>query len=333
MLLALFLLAGLSGAKAAPRPPAIGIATGNVISAYSVGGRCAATWRLPFPIRDFAVLYRSGNALAVVIPKNGNPPQLCPEGESCVPLASVRRYWFPKWCRAQEFSGPSFSPNGKTVVLAVHCGGVGPIVTVDLRTHKRTVLASTLELAEQGPFVAEGPHWSPDGGRILLSYETGAAIADPHDRKPMVDLSDPMEAVSKPKDSWAHAVGWDGANAIYFVASPNTADPQFGARLYSLELATKMATPVVAVQGVPGRLFNNATDVEIGQSTALVGTASGCKAYDLHSGRAIPIKGRSVRHFCSRVHVVQSVSCHASAAGLCRDPKNGAVPGAGPAAK
>lgn len=319
MLLALLLLTGFSGAKAAPGPPAIAIATGKVISVYSTGGRSVATWRLPFPVRDFAVLYRGRRALAVAIPGNGNPPQLCSEGRSCIPLAAVRHYWFPRWCRGQKFSGPSFSPNGKSVALAVHCGDVGPIVTVDLRTHKRTVLNSTLDLPEQGPFVAEEPHWSPDGGRILFSYETGAAIADQNDGKPVIDLGDQMEAVTQPKDSWTHAVGWDGANAIYFVATTQTADPQFGARLYSLDLTTKRATRVHAVQALSGRSFDNATEIEIGQTTALVGTASGCEAYNLHSGRAIPIKGSSDRNFCSRVHLVQSV--HASAPRVYVDPK------------
>lgn len=119
--------------------------------------------------------------------------------------------------KGEVYDDPEFSPDGQQVAFAVHGSShgdlieaSGPLATINLRNHKVAVVQST----EASGFVND-PHWSPDGRRILVNFETGAAIVDLTGAKPRSLFRG---------SNWTHAFGWIGNNCVVYIEGTDQKD-------------------------------------------------------------------------------------------------------------
>ena len=92
----------------------------------------------------------------------------------------------------EVYADPSLSRNTGLVAFAIHpeyrnaaqakeedlVEASGPIAVIRTDGSGARILKSTLDLQGGGPFFANLPQWSPDGKRILFSFEVGGGVTD-----------------------------------------------------------------------------------------------------------------------------------------------------------
>ncbi len=127
-------------------------------------------------------------------------------------------YYYRSGHGSEGYSDPSFSPNGQSVVFAVHAERAGdavetagPLAIMDLRTRKVTILKSTTKVSEGSAAYANAPQWSPDGKHVLVNFEAGSAIT--------TEQGDTLESLdSRMGGSVQFSLGWIGASCVVYVA-------------------------------------------------------------------------------------------------------------------
>jgi dipeptidyl aminopeptidase/acylaminoacyl peptidase len=131
------------------------------------------------------------------------------------------------FAKGEVYSDPDISPDGERVAFAIHGAtkgdiveASGPFAILDLRTEKVTLLRSTMHIDDKNfQFVAfsNEPRWSPDGKRLLLNFESDAAIADAGG----VSLTMLSSIVPAHQSGWLHALGWIGPKCIAYIDGEN----------------------------------------------------------------------------------------------------------------
>lgn len=117
----------------------------------------------------------------------------------------------------EVYDDPEFAPDGRSMAFAIRhvprSGSVdaveaaGPIGLLEFASSRVTILAATLKVSNGWPAFANGPRWSPGGGRLLISFETGFGVSDPTGASFWM----PDEAANV---QWSTALGWLGPDCI-----------------------------------------------------------------------------------------------------------------------
>ncbi len=206
-----------------------------------------------------------GGKLYLVDPKTGNLHGLLPQPiyfkkltakDKEVPASERERINREEH---EVYADPEFDPTGNLLVFAVHDSGpgawdaveaAGPLAVLDLQSSAVRVLDATLLKKEQGPFYSNDPHWSPDGKRILLSFEAGAAIVDAKG----LNITDLDGWFDQPEGAQSYADCWlDNRTIVYgvYVSAPGDKPDHFAA----LDLETHHSGQIAEVLGLcPGSI-------------------------------------------------------------------------------
>jgi len=154
---------------------------------------------------------------------NGGPLDLVDLRTQAVSRLLTGPFYFKQLDKEENevevYADPRFSPDGKSLVFAVHSNrdgdgndavmGSGPLAVMDLATRKVRILKST-EKIDQYPCYTNSPRWSPNGKRILFACEDGSLLTDAAG----TSLTELNLAIDKDGD--AVAVNWVGDNCILF---------------------------------------------------------------------------------------------------------------------
>ncbi len=214
---------------------AIGYSSGGVLRIATDSGRVLRTLEAKPRIGDFAI--SSDGQKVVFSPlgtEYGGPLYLLNLlTRKSEPLAEDHYY-----VRGEVYSDPDFSPNGNELVFAIHARAngdlveaSGPFATMDLRTKKVDVLPATTNI-EGGVAFANDPTWSPDGERLLLNFESDAAVADATGRT----LKRLSAMVPNNEGTWLHGLGWIGKSCVvYIVGSDQRTANRAPARVLNLQ--------------------------------------------------------------------------------------------------
>ena len=134
-------------------------------------------------------------------------------------------YQYTSTTRPEGYSDPSFSPDGKVIVFAIHAQRrgdavetAGPFARMNVSTRGVAVLKATLNVNQYGVAAANDPHWSPDGKQILLNFEASPALTDAAGNT-LQDLSERMSG-----GDWQHGMGWIGSSCVVYVAGADLSD-------------------------------------------------------------------------------------------------------------
>ena len=144
---------------------AVGVSSRGVLSIATASGKVLRTLSPKPPIGNFAI--SSDGQRVVFSPQGagyGGPLYLLsvPSGRT---EALVHDHYYS---RGEVYADPDFSPDGDTVVFAVHAQAngdlveaSGPFATVDLRTRSVHVLPATMDIDSGGIAFANEPVWFP----------------------------------------------------------------------------------------------------------------------------------------------------------------------------
>jgi dipeptidyl aminopeptidase/acylaminoacyl peptidase len=232
---------------------AIGYSSGGVLRIATESGRVLRTLEARPPIGDFAI---SPDGQKVVFSpmasEYGGPLYLLNVLTGKSELLAEDHYYV----RGEVYSDPDFSPNGNELVFAIHAHAKGdlveasgPFATMDLRTKRVDVLPATTNI-EGGVAFANDPSWSPDGKRLLLNFESDAAVADATG-KTLKRLS---AIVPDGEGIWLHGLGWIGNTCVvYAIGSDQRSANRAPARV--LNLQTLKTVPVSGLLKGPPESF------------------------------------------------------------------------------
>jgi dipeptidyl aminopeptidase/acylaminoacyl peptidase len=125
----------------------------------------------------------------------------------------------------EVYSDPSFSPDDKSVVFAIHSAPTGdalamsgPIAIMALATRKVNLLSATTNFGGNGPGFSNYPTWSPSGEQVLLNFEASAAVIQARGDE-LNDLSTFSTDLAVQR-----GVGWIGPSCVVYIAGTNWKD-------------------------------------------------------------------------------------------------------------
>jgi len=196
----------------------------------------------------------------------------------------------------EVYDEPDFSPEGDRIVFDVHYENQGdandvvmasgPLAVMDLKTRHARILQATKNVDGHGPAFANNPLWSPNGERILVDFEVGAALVS-SDGAHLIDLSDQL---AQGRDNVEPgAFGWFGSGCvIYFLNEENRGGPSAPHQeVRILHLKTKSTEPASTLLGVPIEMLTKADGVEVSGDLALVRSKSESLVFDVLSRKII----------------------------------------------
>ncbi|HWR53792.1 MAG TPA: hypothetical protein VN428_21965 [Bryobacteraceae bacterium] len=248
-----------SAQSAQSEEPTIAYSHHGVLTLATASGRVVRTVRTAVPIGDFAI---SKDASTVVfVPLNskthGGPLYLLKTRTGNL-TRLTRGPYFNKKSRSEVYSAPDLSPSDAVAVFAIHAQATGdaveaagPAAIVDLKTRAVKLLQTTVDVGGNGAAFVNAPHWSPDGRRIAVNFEAGAALTSPDGVSKLQDLSGLMEG-----GDWNHVLAWLGNECVVYVAGKDPNDAaQKPARVLNLK-SHKVQDLSLAIN-VPGDSLTN----------------------------------------------------------------------------
>lgn len=207
-------LLSFAGSACGQTKVALAYAEGGVVYLVADSGAILQSVKASLPIYEFAV---APDAQSLVFDQIGANDYGGPLYLVRVATGETARLTPPT---QKVYSDPGFSPNGDRIVFAIHAHakgdlveGSGPLGTMDVRTRAITILAATANIGGNGAFFSNEPHWSPDGKRILFSFEAGAALVDAGGKD--------LKELAPSGGDWSHAIGWLGSNCAVYIAGRN----------------------------------------------------------------------------------------------------------------
>ncbi len=226
--LACLLLTSVSAAVAGG-PPEIAYVQEGALHLVTRDGAVVSVVRAGVSIGTFTIAPDLSRVVFVPLGSSyGGPLYLLTLNDGRLRKLSRGLYWppLPKVTDREVYADPEFSPDGNSVVFAIRdiprSGGTdmveasGPLAVMDVKTGVVQLLRSTLNVQGQGPAFANGPQWSPDGTRILVSFETGFAVVSA-DGKDLRVAEPPLPS----QYDWSTALGWLGDSCILFGVGHN----------------------------------------------------------------------------------------------------------------
>jgi hypothetical protein len=225
------LLAVATSLLAAGGSPEVAYTRDGALYLATPTGEVVRTVKTRVPIGGFAVA--PDFSQVIFVPANGSsyggPLYLLELKNQDLRKLSRGPYWppVPKEADREVYADPEFSPDGASVAFAIRdvprsrgtdmVEASGPLAAIDPRTGRVRVLQSTLNVDGQGPAFPNEPHWSPDGTRILVSFETEFAIVSADGKKLRV-----VAPPQLPADyDWSTALSWLGNGCIVFGVGHN----------------------------------------------------------------------------------------------------------------
>ena len=267
-------------------PADVAYAKSGVVYFADASGRVVRSIKPDLPVCNFTV--SSDITSLVFVPCNsgdyGGPLYLLNLGDSTLRKISSGRYWrvASDEPAREVYSDPEFSPDGRSLVFAVRNVPVkgaadlveasGPLAIMDLPTRRVRLVESTLDIQGSGPAFANKPSWSPDGTRILLSFETGFGILSI--KGGPIRFLDPDHA-----GSWSTAFAWVGPGCLAYGFGDDGRIR--GVEILHLSpLRTEPASDRFGVSLSGGALI---TDFQISGDRLLIGTAEEGRLYNVRS--------------------------------------------------
>jgi len=200
--------------------PEAAFAIGRTLTLVDAAGKVTRQFQFPANTQNFAL---SPDQSQMVVVRghlqNGGPLDLVNLHTQTVSRLLTRPFYFRQLDKGEVevYADPHFSPDGKSVVFAVHSNqpgdgndaidGSGPLAVMDLATRKVKVLKAT-EKIDQYPCYTNSPKWSPDGKMILFACEVGAFLTD------ATGTSLKAVSIEADKEGDTVAVNWVGDNCI-----------------------------------------------------------------------------------------------------------------------
>jgi hypothetical protein len=220
------LVAAAVGAIAASTSPDIAYTRDGVLYLATSAGDVVRTVKARLPIGRFTV---SPDLTKVVfVPPGhdlwGGPLYLLRLKSNDLRKLSGGPYWPPGPDKGDHevHDDPEFSPDGVSIVFAVHnvplsgetdvVEASGPLAVMELRTGKVRLLQSTLKVDGPWPAFTNRPHWSPDGTQILVSFENEFAVVSADGKT--LKIAAPQQLPDE--SNWSTALGWIGNRCISF---------------------------------------------------------------------------------------------------------------------
>ena len=268
----------------------IGYSEAGTLYLFSDSGQLLRTIKTTQPIRDFAVAPDANQIVFSVADASihGGPLYLLNASTGAVKL--LTRHSKTNY---KVYADPEFSPDGSSIVLAMHGSAhgdlveaSGPIGILLPETGQVSQIAATTNVDGYGPAYANSPHWSPNGSSVLFNFEIGAAIVDIRNQK-LRDLTSLMEEGAD--NEWSNAVGWFGPKCVVYIAGKDQEDAN-RKPAHVLNLESGKTTSAAELLGVK----DEKTIGLIAFSPRLWIRSAGNKfiAVSKNSGWDIPIKSR-----------------------------------------
>ncbi len=201
----------------------------------------------------------------------------------------------------EVYADPEFDRTGDLLVFAVHDSGPGawdavlasgPLAVLDFRSSETRVLESTLLKEQDGPGYSNGPHWSPDGARILWSHEAGSELTL-LEAKTSIDLSSWFEQKGEEQ---AYAECWLDNHSILYAALPSGLVPD-PIRFSVLDLSTRRSRPATEVLGIEPKLLEGARSLSVTQNLILIRRGNEPEVYDRRSFRLLFLREKGGAQF------------------------------------
>jgi len=248
-----------SAQSARSAEPAIAYSQHGVLTLATASGRVVRTIKTAVPVGDFSI--SKDTSTVVFVPLNskthGGPLYLLKTRTGKL-VRLTKGPYFNKKSRSEVYSDPDLSPAGTLAVFAIHAQATGdaveaagPGAVVDLKTRAVKLLQSTVDVDGNGAAFVNEPLWSPDGKRIVVNFEAGAALTSLDSLSKLQDLSGLMDG-----GDWNHVLTWLGNECVVYIAGKNPADAaQNPARV--LNLKTHKVRDLSAVIDVPATSLTN----------------------------------------------------------------------------
>lgn len=219
----------------------------------------------------------------------------------------------------EVFADPSLSPNADTIAFAIHpqyrnvtqakeedlVEASGPIALISTDGNGARILKSTLDLQAGGPFFTNSPQWSPDGKRILFSFEVGGGVVDATGGN-FIDLSAAM--AGSMKDSWVHPLSWSGNDSIFFARAPSSKQSDVGnAEVLRLSLSNMQVEAVDHIGGVPAIDLRGALSLELSNELVAVQTWELARVYSRAKGELVREERTNVPGKAVAMHLISPI--------------------------
>ncbi len=300
-------IASTAGLLGAEETPVVGYAIKGVLYFASRSGAVVRTIRTRLPIGDFSVSPDLNTVVFVSTDATdwGGPLHLFDSKTNTVQRLTAGPYWLKRNTKeAREvFSDPDLSPDGTSVVFAIHTapsGDVveasGPLASMNLRTRQVRVLRSTTDFNGGGPAFANHPIWSPDGTQILVSFEIGFSLVSPNG-----NTIRSIEPSDLPQGSdWDTGFGWMGNECVLYGFGHDGVAREAAV----LHLSSGKSAPLSSLSGIT---LGNGSDIQMIQASAsllLVSAENGSRLYDIVERRqlaAFPPGARLLHKLPSKV--------------------------------
>lgn len=298
--------------------PAFGYVEGHQIVIADATGHTVTTFRTPYAIEDFSIGSSAQHlVLATREGDYGGELLWCTISQQrCTILTSSITYLTKNPAMKDVFADPSLSPNADAIAFAIHpqyrnaarakeedlVEASGPIALISTDGNGALILKSTLDLQAGGPFFTNSPQWSPDGKRILFSFEVGGGVVDATGGN-FLDLSAAM--AGSMKDSWVHPLSWSGNDSIFFARAPSSKQSDVGnAEILRLSLSNMQVEAVDHIGGVPAVDLRGALSLELSNELVVVQTWESARVYGRTTGTIVWKEGLNTPGNTGAIHLI-----------------------------